>query len=989
MPSALNEASLEELIVAQMVGGTSVGPAWQQGNPADFSASYCIDLRDLRAFITATQPHLADALDLDGDSPTTHKFLARVQGEITKHGIVACLRNGVGFNQHHVDLYYPTPTAKNAKAAEQFAANRLTITRQVHYSPTDTGKSLDLVAFVNGLPIATFELKNYVTGQTVADAVTQYQAHRDARELMFQFGRCMAHFAVDDANVKFCTKLTGKTSWFLPFDQGHDDGGGNPANPDGMKTDYLWKRLLAPASLANIVENFAQVVRTKDPKTGRKVESAIFPRYHQLDVVRSLLADVASKGAGHRYLIQHSAGSGKSNSIAWLAHQLTGVEHGGKRAFDSIIVVTDRVILDGQISATIKNFMQVGSTVKHADSSKDLREAIEAGKKIIITTVQKFPFIVKDLGSEHRDRAFAIIIDEAHSSQGGKVSAAMATALSDVGVAPGADEGGEPEDTEDVLNRLIDAKKMLKNASYFAFTATPKNKTLETFGEPFSEGGVVKHRPFHAYTMKQAIQEGFILDVLANYVPVDSYYKLIKTVEDDPEFDAKRASKKLRAYVEGQDHAIMAKSTIMVDHFLSQVIAKRKINGEARAMVVTSSIDRAIQYYEAITAYLVSVKSPYRAIVAFSDIERDGVKVTEAQYNGFASSEIPARIQEDPYRFLVCADKFQTGYDEPLLHTMYVDKMLSGVKAVQTLSRLNRAKQGKSDVAVLDFANDTDGIRDSFEPYYRTTVLSDETDPNKLHDLAGVLRGAGVFTDEQVDLFVARYLADAGIEELHPLLDQCVAEYVENLDEDQQVEFKGSAKAFVRTYGFLSALLPFSSVEWEKLSIFLSFLVPKLPMPAGEDLTGGMLETVDLDSFRVEKREAMKIALADEDGELDPVPLGDAANGRPDPQLERLSEILRSFNDHFGNIPWEDADRIMKRITDEVPAKVAADEKYQLAMANNDQANAKIEMIRALGTVMNGLLADETQLFQQFSDNPSFKKWLEDSVFRQTYKGAA
>jgi len=984
MPSALNEASLEELIVAQMVSDTSTAPAWNEGIASDFNASYCIDLPNLRAFIAATQPDLVDALDLDSDSPTTHKFLARLQGEITKNGIVACLRNGVDHGPHHVDLYYPTPTAKNVKAAEQFAANRLTITRQVHYSPTDILKSLDLVAFVNGLPIATFELKNHVTGQTVADAVTQYQAHRDARELMFQFGRCMAHFAVDDANVKFCTKLAGKSSWFLPFDQGWESGAGNPPNPAGVKTDYLWKRVLSPGSLANIIENYAQIVRTKDPKTGRKTESAIFPRYHQLDVVRELLSDVAARGAGHRHLIQHSAGSGKSNSIAWLAHQLTGAEHEGKRAFDSIIVVTDRVILDGQIRDTIKNFMQVGSTVKHADSSKDLREAIESGKKIIITTVQKFPYIVKDLGSEHRDRTFAIIIDEAHSSQGGKVSAAMATALSEVGVAP-----GEDEDTEDLLNRLIDAKKMLKNASYFAFTATPKNKTLETFGEPFPEDGVVKHRPFHSYTMKQAIQEGFILDVLANYVPVDSYYKLIKTVQDDPEFDAKRASKKLRAYVEGQDHAIKQKAAIMVDHFLGQVIAKRKIGGQARAMVVTSSIDRAIQYYEAITAYLVEQKSPYRAIVAFSDIERDGEKVTESQYNGFPSSEIPARIQDDPYRFLVVADKFQTGYDEPLLHTMYVDKMLSGVKAVQTLSRLNRAKQGKNDVAVLDFANDTEGIRASFEPYYRTTVLSDETDPNKLHDLAGVLTGAGVFSAEVVDLFVDRYLHEAPIDELHPLLDGCVAEYVETMDEDEQVQFKGSAKAFVRTYGFLSALLPFSNVEWEKLSIFLGFLVPKLPSPVSEDFTDDLIETIDLDSFRVEKREAMKIALADDDGEVDPVPPGDPANTRPDPELERLSEIVRSFNDHFGNVPWEDADRIMKRITEEVPAKVAADEKYQLAIANNDSANAKIEMIRALGTVMNGLLADETQLFQQFSDNPSFRHWLEDSVFKQTYKGAA
>jgi type I restriction enzyme R subunit len=982
MTTSLNEASLEELIVSQMITSESM-PRWAEGKPTDFTAAYCIDLLTFRNFIRATQPALIDSLDLDGDSPTTYKFLARLQGEITKQGIIASLRNGITHGPHQVDLYYPTAATHNPKAAELFAANRFTITRQLHYSSSTAGKSLDLVAFVNGLPIVTFELKNQITNQTVEDAVKQYKTDRDPREPIFQFGRCMAHFAVDDRHVRFCTKLAGTSSWFLPFDQGVNGGGGNPPNHDGIMTDYLWKRVLEPRSLANIIENYATLVRTKDPKTGKKVEAAIFPRYHQLDVVRKLLANVEDNGSGTRYLIQHSAGSGKSNSIAWLAHQLTSVEHADKRAFDSVIVVTDRVLLDNQIRDTIKGFTQVNSTVKHADSSKDLREAIEAGKKIIITTVQKFPYIVQGLGGAQRDKNFAIIIDEAHSSQGGKVSAALAQALSKDGLDVGV------EDVEDALNRLMESKKMLPNASYFAFTATPKNKTLETFGHAYTVDGVVKHRPFHSYTMKQAIEEKFILDVLANYIPIDTYYKLVKTIEDDPEFDAKRASKKLRSYVEGQKHAIRQKAEIMVDHFHAQVYQPRKIGGQARAMVVTTSIARAIDYFEAVSAYLVKTKRPYKAIVAFSDFTDDsGNKITEAQYNGFPSSEIPARIQDDPYRILICADKFQTGYDEPLLHTMYVDKPLSGVKAVQTLSRLNRAHPQKHDCAVLDFANDVDTIQFAFQDYYQTTVLADETDPNKLNDLAAGIMQAAVFTQEHIDTFVERYLGDAPINELHPLLDGPVAEYVETMDEDEQVAFKGSAKAFVRTYGFLSAILPYSNVWWEKLSIYLGFLVPKLPTPEGEDLAEGILESIDLDSFRVEKRTAMKIALSDDDAELGPIPDG-GGGGRPDAQLETLSEILASFNALFGNISWQDEEHIRRRVTEEVPAKVAEDPTYKTAIANNDKANAKVAMVDALGKVMLSLVKDETQLFKEYSDNEDFKKWFEDAVFRATYKKSA
>jgi type I restriction enzyme R subunit len=993
-PTNTSEAGLESLIVAQMTakpngsateslsaiaadGQAAYGQCWIPSHSADYDKDYAVDLRQLRLFLEATQPRVAAELDLEHDSHRRRTFLARLQGAIAKEGTVYLLRKGLDDGPLHIDLYYPRPTPGNTAAAERYAANRFSVTRQLHFSKDNTKLSLDLCCFLNGLPIATFELKNSLTKQTVEDAVEQYKRDRDPKELLFQFGRCVVHFAVDDDQVRFCTELKGKASWFLPFNKGHHDGAGNPPNPQGLKTDYLWRQVLAPHSLSDLLENYAQVVKLTDPRTNKKKESQIWPRYHQFDVVRALLAHARDHGAGQRYLIQHSAGSGKSNSIAWLAHQLTGLEHNKQVLFDSIIVVTDRRNLDTQINQTIKQFMQVGSTVGHADRSGDLRSFITEGKKIIITTVQKFPFVLDEIGSDHAGRRFAIVIDEAHSSQGGRTAAAMAQALSGV-------DDDEEQDIEDRINALIEAKKLLPNASYFAFTATPKNKTLEIFGTPQTVDGQKKFRPFHSYTMKQAIQEGFIMDVLKFYTPVDSYYKLVKRVEDDPEFDSKRANKKLRRYVEGHEHAIRMKAEIMVDHFHEQVLAQNKVGGQARAMVVTNGIDRAIQYFQAFNAYLTERKSPYKAIVAFSgEKEVDGVKVTEAGMNGFPSSEIEARVEQDPYRFLIAADKFQTGYDQPLLHTMYVDKTLSGIKAVQTLSRLNRAHPKKHDVFVLDFMNDVDTIQAAFSEFYRTTILVGETDPNKLHDLKADLDRAEVYTEQNVEGFVLLYLSGVERDQLDPVLDMCRERY-QQLDEDGQVDFKSKAKAFTRTYGFLSGVLPYAKPEWEKLSIFLNFLIPKLPAPVEEDLSRGILEAIDMDSYRVEKKAIQKITLPDAEAEIAPVPT--AGGGRkPEPELERLSTILRSFNDAWGNIPWEDKDRIAERLTVEIPQKVAADTAYQNAIKNSDKQNARIEMDKALLRVMIGLMKDETELFKQFSDNEGFKRWLGDSVFRQTY----
>lgn len=979
---------------AQYADAKAAGTGWLAGAPADYDRAHALDVPQLFRFLEATQP---DALKRLGISDYTSssdikrlKFLTRLSAEIGKHGVIHVLRKGVKHEACDFTLFYGTPSAGNATAATLFAKNRFSVTRQLRYSLDETRRALDLCLFINGLPVATFELKNSLTKQTAADAEEQYKRDRDPREKLFEFGRCVVHFAMDDAEVRMCTHLKGKASWFLPFNKGHDDGAGNPPNPAGLKTDYLWKELLTPAGLTDILENYAQIIETKNPKTGQKKRTQIFPRYHQLGVVRKALADAAARGAGKRYLIQHSAGSGKSNSIAWLAHQLIRVRAAPDRrppasdlrspTFDSVIVVTDRTILDDQIQKTVKQFMQVSATVGHARHSGDLRAFIESGKKIIISTVQKFPFILDEV-SAAGNKTFAIIIDEAHSSQGGKTTAAMSKALGDA--AEDKDAEADPEDTVNAaLEKRMAARKMLANASYFAFTATPKNKTLELFGEalPPDAEGKVKHRPFHSYTMKQAIQEGFILDVLANYTPIHTFCKLVKKVDDDPEFDTRKALKKLRKYVESHDHAIKLKAEIMVDHFLTGGVGK--INGQARAMVVCSGIERAIQYFHAFKTYLVECKSPYKAIVAFSgEHEYNGTAVTEASLNGFPSNDIAETFQEEPYRFLICADKFQTGYDEPLLHTMYVDKPLSGIKAVQTLSRLNRAHPGKREVFVLDFQNNADTITEAFADYYRTTLLSDETDPNKLHDLKTALDDAQVYTQEQVDTLCERFLTGASREALDPILDACAALYKTSLDVDGQISFKGSAKTFVRTYEFLAALIPYTCRDWEKLALFLNLLIPKLPSPQDDDLAAGIIQSIDMDSYRVEKKKALAIPLPDTDAEIDPIPV-EGGGHKPEPQLDSLTHILDAFNAQFATL-FTDSDRVIRRFREDIAPKVAADQAYQNALANTP-STARLEYEKALEKVMLTLLRDDTQVYKQFVENDAFKRSVSDMVYALT-----
>lgn len=968
------EKGFETIIVNWLVDQNG----YEQGTNDDYSKEYAVDETRLFRFLNDTQPREMAKLGVNNSDQKKRQFLNRLSGEIAKRGIIDVLRNGVKAYPADLIMFYFTPTENNEKSKQMFEKNIFSVTRQLRYSIDASKLALDLCLFINGLPAVTIELKNHFTGQSTADAVEQYKEDRDPRDTLFSFKRCMVHFAVDDQTVMFCTKLAGKGSWFLPFNKGYNDGAGNPPNPNGIMTDYLWKDILTKWKLSRIIENYAQVVVGEDPDTKKKTVKQIWPRYHQLDCVEKLLTDVKQNGVGKHYLIQHSAGSGKSNSIAWLAHQLIGLEQDGHPMIDSVIVVTDRRILDKQIRDTIKQFMQVKNTVVWAQHSRDLKKAIQDGKRIIITTVEKFPYISQEIGQEHINNHFAIIIDEAHSGQSGRNSANMNLALS--GMA-----SDNEMDNEDKINAIVEGRKLVKTASYFAFTATPKNKTEEIFGTQYEEDGEIKHRPFHVYTMKQAIQEGFILDVLKNYTAIDSWYKIAKKVEDDPMFDKKRAQKKMRSFVEGNPDVIAKKAAMMVDHFHEQIIAKKKLNGKSRAMVVTASIPRCIETYCAINKCLADRHSPYKAIIAFSgECKYNGQEpaLTSAGLNGFPDAKIPKEFKKDPYRLLVVADMFQTGFDEPLLQTMYVDKPLYDIAAVQTLSRLNRAAPGKDEVYVLDFANKTSTIQDAFSKFYRTTILSGETDPNKLYDLITLMESYQVYDNDDVEHVVDLFLGGAERDRLDPLLDPCVATYNE-LEMDDQIKFKSAAKSFVRTYGFLGSILPYGNVDWEKLSIFLNLLIPKLPSPREDDLSEGILSTIDLDSYRNEAREVVAIKLEDEDAEIAPVPAGKVGH-IVEPELDPLSKIIMDFNDMFGNIQWNDADNVQRQIL-QIPAMVSRDEKYQNAMKNSDEQEARTESERALQKVIFSIMADNMELFKQFQDNPSFKKWLTNMVFNLTY----
>ena len=959
-----------------------------------FDKEFCINPKELWEFIEDTQPEAFEMIRRKGE----RSFLLRLNEKIHKLGIIEVLRKGVKHFDKTVTLFYRQPSSVyNLKDKEKYEANIFSVTQELVYS-SENANRLDLTIFLNGLPIITAELKNPLSGQTVHNGIRQYQNDRDPKEKIFSFARCMVHFVADTELVYMATHLNGKKTYFMPFNKGQNDGkpyspfgAGNPLNPFGLKTQYLWEEILTKQSLANIIDKFAQITVEVDEETKKVKRTMIFPRYHQLTAVCQILEDARNNGIGRKYLVQHSAGSGKSKSIAWLAHQLHGLydTSGKNHLFDSIIIVTDRIVLDKQLSEDIKQFAPMRGIVEHitnvgGSKTSKLREALSNRKKVIVCTVQTFPFLLDEM-TEMPASSFGIIIDEAHSGQSGQTSSKMNAVLAN----KNEDEIQEEITLEDKINELIGNRKMITNGSYFAFTATPKNKTLETFGVKSDEiytdeDGEIKHKfyAFHVYSMKQAIEEEFILDVLRNYTTYNSYYKLIKSVEANPEFETKQAQKKLRAYVEGHDFAITEKAKIMIDHFHKDV--SRLINGEAKAMVVTKGIVFAIAYKKAFDAYLKEIKSPYKAIVAFSGTKNvDGINYDETSMNNFISyrNDIPRNFKKLEYRFLIVAEKFQTGFDEPLLHTMYVDKKLAGVQAVQTLSRLNRAKKPyKKDTFVLDFYNSAEDIKLAFEPYYTASILSEETNPNKLNDLVDAMEVFEVYTDYEIDNFFEKYIASEERTKIDPIIDRSAEIFKNELSKDQKIDFKAKAKSFLRVYSYLGKILDFNNPSWEKLYWFLKYLVPKLFIEQTDDLAEGILESIDMDSYRPSKEATIDIVMEPEPGEVAPIPV-DVRGGQSEPELDTLENILSAFNQRFGDIEWSDKDRVSQILTKHLPDEMKANVDVMDAVKYSDKQNARISSDKKLEELMQRFLFSQTEIFKKFTTDKDFQRRYKEFIF--------
>lgn len=972
MVSQTNEAALETHIENALAkDGYSIG------NPADFDREFALDGKLFWQFLEATQPKQLAKLK---DRPNWQRLLLeRLNKKIKKDSVLAVLKKGLDIDDAHFDLLYRLPyNDLNPEVVENFSANIFSVTRQVHYSESDTFKSVDMVLFVNGLAIATLELKNPWTGQNVHNAIKQYRTDRDPREPLFEFGRCLIHFAVDPDEAHMCAQLAGNDSNFLPFNKGFNFGKGNPVNPKGHKTAYLWDDILPRRSLTNIIEQFAKFTVEKDKKTGKERKALFFPRYHQLDVVRGILADAQQQGVGQTYLIQHSAGSGKSNSITWLAYQLVELYDtaGTSNVFDSVVVVTDRRVLDTQLKDNIKLFSETKNIVAHAESAAELKTHLELGKKIIITTVQKFPFIVDGI-DDLTERNFAVIIDEAHSSQSGSASDKLNMTL-------GAEDEEVPEDLQDKILAAMKGRKMSQNASYFAFTATPKPATLEKFGRQGPDG---KFYPFHLYSMKQAIEEKFILDVLEKYTTYKSYYEVQKSVEENPLFDTAKAQKKLKAFVEASPRTIEVKAKIMVDHFMSNVWQAKKLKGKAKAMVITRNIECAIRYFFAIRTALQDANAPFKALVAFSGEKTvNGIKYTEDGINGIAARDLPEEFEKDDFRILVVANKYLTGFDEPTLHTMYVDKKLQGVLAVQALSRLNRCnwKLGKTDTFVLDFYNSVNDIKAAFDPFYTATTLSEPTDVNVLHDLKDVLDNFGIYDGVEVTTFNEKFFASVETEELHPIIDIVVARFNADLDDEQRIDFKIKAKQFVKIYAQVAAIIPFNNVNWEMLHWFLKFLIPKLKVKdPDQDKLDELLNSVDLSTYGLERsRLEAKIGLDVSESELEPQNTNIRGPNFAPSEADPLDEIVRTFNErHFAG--WEATPEEQRVKFINIAKHVISHADYKAQIEDNfDSQNRQLALERLIQQAISVERRRELDLYKRYASDPDFKRAFDASVSR-------
>ena len=1002
MPFEISEARFEQDIVATLAGdeadaGTAARdrvaapprPQYGEGEPGGYARrrpeqydrSLCLIPEDLVAFIQATQPKTWERLRKQHGSDTRDEVVRRVAREVGKRGLVTCLRDGIKLTGQRIRLAHVRPVSGlNEELRTLYEGNIFSVVRQLRYSERNEN-SIDLVLFLNGLPFFTAELKTPLTGQTVINAIAQFRRDRDPSELLFDARRCLAHFAVDPELVYVATRLQGAKTRFLPFNQGRFGGAGNPPVQAGYATAYLWERVWARDSVLNLIQHFIHEVDQEDDRgrsTGRK--SLVFPRYHQLDAVRRLIQHARENGAGQRYLIQHSAGSGKSMSIAWLAHQLSSLHDADdRRVFDSIVVVTDRRVLDRQLQKTVQSFEKtLGVVAMIREGSAQLREALEAGKNIIVTTLQKFPFIVQKMG-ELPGRRFAVIVDEAHSSQSGEMTKSLKQVLATDSLQD-AEATDDLPDVEDQLVAEMKARGPQRNVSTFAFTATPKEKTLELFGSRDARG---RYAPFSLYSMRQAIEEGFILDVLENYTTYQTYWKLLKTATDDPTYERDKASRLLKAFVELHEHAIAEKVRIMAEHFRQHVA--HRVDGRAKAMIVTRSRLHCVRYHRALQRYLKEQSCDYGALVAFSGTVRDhGLDYTEPQINGLPETQTRDAFERAENRFLVVANKFQTGFDQPLLHTMYVDKKLGGVNAVQTLSRLNRTHPGKEDTMVLDFGNDADAIRGAFEPYYEHTILSEGTDPNLLHDLENRIEDYGLFGSEQMDAFAAVYFRLRPQDDqsaLYAILDPVKQRYIEHLDEESQAALRSDLDEFVRLYGFLSQILTFQDHELERLYLFSRYLKRVLPVEH-EALPKEIQEQIDIESYGIRRTFDGKVDLDRGKGEIDPRTAKDPVAAEESAR-ERLSAIIRELNDRFGAGLTEEDRRSLEHLED----RLTDDPALQAAARSNTRENVRLTFEHKVRDELQDMATSNFQLYKRISDDREFGRALLDFLFEDFWKG--
>lgn len=992
------ELTFEQAIEASLLeqGG------YVKGNSSDFDVKQGLFPLYITEFLKLSQPKAWAKIESIHKGEAEKKVILRLVKEIDLRGALDVIRKG--FTDYGVKFqmaYFKPESSLNPEAEEQYKTNHLSVTRQLYYE-RDGKNSLDMVLSLNGLPIATIELKNQFSGQTVENAKKQYVYDREPGEPIFQFKkRALVHFTVDTDEAFMTTKLDGKKTRYLPFNLGYQNGAGNPPNPIGYRTSYLWEQVWARDSFIDIIGKFLHLSVEEFELNGvkKKKEAIIFPRFHQMQVVRKVTSDARMNGAGHNYLIQHSAGSGKSNSIAWLSYRLSSLhDDSNNRIFDSVIVITDRKVLDSQLQQTIFQFEHKDGVVQKIDKdSTQLATAISTGSNIIITTLQKFPFILDKIG-EIPARKYAVIIDEAHSSQGGEATKKMKEVLSAKSLEDAEkDEAytGLEEDAEDEIRKSMLARGKQTNLSFFAFTATPKPKTIEVFGTKSSNG---KPQPFHLYSMKQAIEEGFILDVLKNYTTYKTYFKLSKEIEEDPKVNRKKAARAIGRFMSLHPHNLAQKTEVMVEHF-RQIVAK-KIGGKAKAMVVSGSRLHAVRYKEEFDKYIKEKGyQDVKTIVAFSGkvIYANAPEgVTEVELNGFAEKELPKKFASDGYQLLLVADKYQTGFDQPLLHTMYVDKKLSGVKAVQTLSRLNRMCAGKNDTFVLDFANETDEILESFQPYYELTSIQENSDPNYLYDLKAEIDKAQVIWESEVNNFCNLYfksaksltVSDQG--KLNAYIDPAVERFKqlpeENSDKNTvgtevtQEDFKNTLQSFNRTYSFLTQIMPFSDVDLEKLFTYTRFLYKKLPRTAQNDKFK-LGDEVSLEYYRLQKIAEHSIVMESQ-SVYELRGGGDAGLRLSKEDEANLSEIIEVLNKKF-QTEFNTADKLF---FDQIEEDMILDQKLIEQAKNNPIENFKFGFDDVFMDILISRMEQNQDIFGKMMDDKDFGGLVKGYMLKKVYQ---